>query len=59
MKEKIRFAILTFFFAQGLCMASCAVSRISKMYLQPIMHFIGGDFIYDTMASLAFLAGLS
>ena len=30
-KEKIRFAILTFFFAQGLCMASWA-SRIPVSY---------------------------
>lgn len=48
-KEKIRFAILTFFFAQGLCMASWA-SRIPdfKDVFAANYALLGSDFIYDT-----------
>lgn len=49
-KEKIRFAILTFFFAQGLCMASWA-SRIpdfKDVFAANYSILLGSDFIYDT-----------
>lgn len=49
-KEKIRFAILTFFFAQGLCMASWA-SRIpdfKDVFAANYAFYWGADFIYDT-----------
>ena len=49
-KEKIRFAILTFFFAQGLCMASWA-SRIPD-FKDVFAAFISATFITDCVCSL-------
>lgn len=49
-KEKIRFAILTFFFAQGLCMASSGkpYPGFQRCICCQLCILLGSDFIYDT-----------
>ena len=47
-KEKIRFAILTFFFAQGLCKLGKPYPGFQRCICSQLRILLGSDFIYDT-----------